>query len=156
VLSLITLEPRNSKFFCLVTAPDPSWTLTSTAAERTCITGNICHVITTYCCVTSPRTRKTQLRLLLRVGTCLESCCLATRWSNPLQCEHDEGNEKLRKKFPIKFQNCFPLELINHTLRDLYVTDCVYTFVLPIKWWVISCQMYHIICLSESYQLIVL
>jgi hypothetical protein len=35
--------------------------------------------------VTSPRTRKTQPPLLLRVGPCLQSCCLATHWSNPLQ-----------------------------------------------------------------------
>jgi hypothetical protein len=26
-----------------------------------------------------------QLPLLLRVGPCLQSCCLATRWSNPVQ-----------------------------------------------------------------------
>jgi hypothetical protein len=28
---------------------------------------------------------ETQPHLLLRVGPCLQSCCLATRWSNPLQ-----------------------------------------------------------------------
>jgi hypothetical protein len=28
--------------------------------------------------------QKTQLPLLLRVGPCLQSCCLATRWQNPL------------------------------------------------------------------------
>jgi hypothetical protein len=61
-----------------------SWTLTYTAAERTCVTENTCHVITTCCCVTSQRTRKTQLPLLLRVGPCLQSCCLATCWSDPL------------------------------------------------------------------------
>jgi hypothetical protein len=49
------------------------------AEEWTCITGNPCHVTATYCCVTSPRTRKTQLCLLLRVGPCLRSCCLASR-----------------------------------------------------------------------------
>jgi hypothetical protein len=86
---------------------EPSWSLTYIATERTCITGNTyhviaiqpvywrklhghtaitCHVTATYCCVTSPRTRKTQLPLLLRVGTCLKSYCLAKRWSNPLQC----------------------------------------------------------------------
>jgi hypothetical protein len=63
---------------------EPSWTLIYIAAERTCITGNTCHVITTYCCVMSPRTRKTQLSLLLRVGPCLHSCFLETRFSNPL------------------------------------------------------------------------
>jgi hypothetical protein len=53
--------------------------------ERTSITGNTCHVTTTHRCVTSPRTWKTQARLLLRIGPCLQSCCLATRWWNPLQ-----------------------------------------------------------------------
>jgi hypothetical protein len=43
------------------------------------------HVASGHCCVTSPRTRKTQLPLLLRVGPCLQGCCLATRLSNPLQ-----------------------------------------------------------------------
>jgi hypothetical protein len=32
--------------------------------------------------------QKIQLPLLLRVGTCLQSCCLATRWSHPLQYEY--------------------------------------------------------------------
>jgi hypothetical protein len=85
---------------------EPSWTLTYIAAERTCIIRNLCHVINiqpvhwrklhgptantchvtaNYSYVTSPWTRKTQLPLLLRVGPCLQSCCLATRWSNPLQ-----------------------------------------------------------------------
>jgi hypothetical protein len=45
------------------------------------------HVVSVYCCMTSPRTRK-QLPLLLRLGPCLESFCLATRWSNPLQYIH--------------------------------------------------------------------
>jgi hypothetical protein len=49
--------------------------VTYIAKEVTRITGN------TW---TSPRTRKTQPPLLLRVGPCLQSCCLATRWSNPL------------------------------------------------------------------------
>jgi hypothetical protein len=31
-------------------------------------TANTCHVTATYCCVMSPRSRKTQLSLLLRVG----------------------------------------------------------------------------------------
>jgi hypothetical protein len=35
--------------------------------------------------VMSTWTRKTQLPLLLHVGPCLQSCCLAMRWSNPLQ-----------------------------------------------------------------------
>jgi hypothetical protein len=43
------------------------------------------HVVSIHCCVTSPRRRKTQFPLLLCVGPCLQSCCLATRWSNPLQ-----------------------------------------------------------------------
>jgi hypothetical protein len=34
--------------------------------------------------LTSPRTRKTQLPLLLCVEPCLQSCHLLTRWSNPL------------------------------------------------------------------------
>jgi hypothetical protein len=55
------------------------------AEEWTIIRGNTCHFITTHLCVTSPRTQKTPPPLLLRVGPCLESCCLATRWSNPLQ-----------------------------------------------------------------------
>jgi hypothetical protein len=59
--------------------------VTYTAKERTCITGNSCHVTTTRRCVTSPRTRKTEPPLLLRVVPCLQSCCLATRSSNPLQ-----------------------------------------------------------------------
>jgi hypothetical protein len=32
--------------------------------------------------------QKTQLPLLLRVGPCLQSCCLVTSWSNPLQYFH--------------------------------------------------------------------
>jgi hypothetical protein len=53
-------------------------------AERTRITGNTCRVTTTNRYVTSPRTRKTQTSLLLRIGPCLQICCMATRWSNPL------------------------------------------------------------------------
>jgi hypothetical protein len=56
-----------------------------TAEELKLITGNTCHLTTTHRCVTSPRTRKAQPPLLLRVGPCLQGCYLATRWSNPLQ-----------------------------------------------------------------------
>jgi hypothetical protein len=42
------------------------------------------HVVTVHCHVSSPHTRKTQLPLL-RVGPCLQICCMATHWSNPLQ-----------------------------------------------------------------------
>jgi hypothetical protein len=59
--------------------------VTYIAVERTCITGNTCHVTTIHRCVTSPLTQKTQPLVLLRVGPCLHSCCLATPWSNPLQ-----------------------------------------------------------------------
>jgi hypothetical protein len=61
------------------------WTeriVTFIAEERTRITRNTCHVTTTQRCVTSPRTRRTQPRELLHVGSCLQSSCLATRWSN--------------------------------------------------------------------------
>jgi hypothetical protein len=45
----------------------------------------------------------TQLPLLLRVGPCLQSCCLATRWSNPLQLltKHTRGPQP-----PICFLLC--------------------------------------------------
>jgi hypothetical protein len=46
--------------------------ITYIAEERTCFTGNTCHVTTTHCCVMSQRTRKTQLPLLLRVWPCLQ------------------------------------------------------------------------------------
>jgi hypothetical protein len=59
--------------------------VTYIAEERTRITENTCHVTTTRRCVPSPRTQKTQPALLLLVGPCLQSCCLATCWSNPLQ-----------------------------------------------------------------------
>jgi hypothetical protein len=50
------------------------------------------HVTWSLCTgVTSPRTWKTQLPLLLRVGPCLQSCCLATHWSNPIQYCHMFG-----------------------------------------------------------------
>jgi hypothetical protein len=92
----------------LVTVPELILSLTSTAAERTWIYNKHIsrdrypasllagrtdlqktrHVVYMHCCATSPRTWKTQLPLLLRVGPCLQSCCLTTRWSNPLhyQC----------------------------------------------------------------------
>jgi hypothetical protein len=47
--------------------------------------------------VTSPLTRKAPLPLL-RVGPCLQSCCLATPWSNPLQyirAHHTSPNTSL-------------------------------------------------------------
>jgi hypothetical protein len=64
--------------------PEPNY-VTYIAEERTCITGNTYHVTTIHLCVTSTKAQKTQPHLLLRVGLCLQSCCLATRWSNPLQ-----------------------------------------------------------------------
>jgi hypothetical protein len=48
----------------------------------------------------SPRTRKTHLPLLLCVGPCLRSCCMATRWSNPLKYERVKKNTT-----PIKYCN---------------------------------------------------
>jgi hypothetical protein len=52
--------------------------LPSRCLETGCITPLFrrCSAWTTY---------KTQPHLLLRVGPCLQSCCLATRWSNVLQ-----------------------------------------------------------------------
>jgi hypothetical protein len=40
------------------------------------------HVSIIHRYVTSPRAQKTQPPLTLRAGPCLQSCCLATRWSN--------------------------------------------------------------------------
>jgi hypothetical protein len=62
---------------------DLNWTnyVTYIAKEQTCITGNTCRVTISHRCMTSPRTWKTQPPLLLSVGLCLQSCCLATRWS---------------------------------------------------------------------------
>jgi hypothetical protein len=41
--------------------------------------------------------QKTQLPLLFRAGPCLQSCCLATRWSNPLQyCSEDTTRHTFR------------------------------------------------------------
>jgi hypothetical protein len=47
--------------------------LSLTASKRTAIKGIACHEASTYCCVTSPRTRKIQFPLLLRnlINDCL-------------------------------------------------------------------------------------
>ncbi|PNF27050.1 hypothetical protein B7P43_G10412 [Cryptotermes secundus] len=71
-----------------------SWTLTYITAERTCITGNTCHVITTNCCVTSPRTRKTQLPILFRFGPCF-------MWRNETLAGLIAGAAAVRNPFPL-------------------------------------------------------
>jgi hypothetical protein len=43
------------------------------------------HVAAICCCVTSQWTWKSQLPLLFHLGPCLQSCCLAKQWSNPLK-----------------------------------------------------------------------
>jgi hypothetical protein len=88
-LTACTLLQLRTSHGCLLPRTDSSLNRTNSVTyiveERTRVTGNTCHVTATHRCVTSPRTRKTQPPLLLRVGPCLQGCCLATRWSNPLQ-----------------------------------------------------------------------
>jgi hypothetical protein len=85
-LSSCTLQLRTSHGY-LLPRTDSSLnrtnSITHIAEERTHITGNVMWP-TTHRCLTSPRTPKTQLPLFLCVGPCLQRCCLATRWSNPL------------------------------------------------------------------------
>jgi hypothetical protein len=82
-LTSCTLLPRTDS--CL----NRKNSVTYIAKERSLITRNTCHVTTTHGCVTSLRARKTQPPLLLRVGPCLQSCCIETRWSNPYCCVLD-------------------------------------------------------------------
>jgi hypothetical protein len=85
------LQLRTSRG-CLLPRTDSSLNRTNSvtyiAEGRTRITGNSCHMTTTHRCMTSPRTRKKQTPLLLRVGPCLQICYLTASWSNPLHYLH--------------------------------------------------------------------
>jgi hypothetical protein len=84
-----TLQQRTPRGYLLPISDSSSLNRTNSvtyiAEERTRITGSTCHVTTTHRCVASPRTRGTPPPVFLRVGSCLQSCCLATLWSNQLQ-----------------------------------------------------------------------
>jgi hypothetical protein len=49
--------------------------------------------------------QKTQLPLLLRVGPCLQSCCLETRYSNPLQY-YSENYQETENYNPDSLERC--------------------------------------------------
>jgi hypothetical protein len=100
--------------------------LTYTSEERTCIAGNTCHVITTYSCVTSPRTRKTQLPLLLRnlATDCLPRVCLrGNSFTNSLPCKGCTYNNI----YDIKKKLCKYLSKLSYNqqkLRGIHIDIC--------------------------------
>jgi hypothetical protein len=85
-LTAVPLFACFCRYCSVVTSVELSWTLTHIAAERTCITGNTCHVFTVYCCMTSPRRRKTQFHLLLHVGHCVYR---AVAWQRVAQIRYN-------------------------------------------------------------------
>jgi hypothetical protein len=67
---------------CLLGYSGISYNSSARTPQKTCDT---CQTGLLPALVMARTTQKTQPHLLLRVGTCLRSRCLATRWSSPLQ-----------------------------------------------------------------------
>jgi hypothetical protein len=75
--------------------PERILSLTYIAAERTCTYNKHIDRYPASLLARQSDLQKSQLPLLLRVRPCLQSCCLATRWSNPLKYIMIVGHEYL-------------------------------------------------------------